>query len=84
MIAAGRGAKPARVDFREVVADRTKNDALFHITHRGNQTFEIDIGDAHEMKRQPLRGLVSDTRQAFQFVDQFGYWFRVLQHLINT
>ena len=29
------------------------------------------------MKRQPLRGLVPDAGQAFQFVDQFGDGFGV-------
>ena len=32
------------------------------------------------MKRQPLRRLLADARQAFEFVDEFGYWFGVFKH----
>src|ERR1041385_2798201 len=80
MIAARRRTKAARIDFREVIADRTKNDTLFHVAHRGYQSLQISIRNTHDVKRETLSGFVSDARQAFEFVDEFGDWFRVLQH----
>jgi hypothetical protein len=32
------------------------------------------------MKGQPLRGLVTDARQALEFVNQFGDGFGVVKH----
>src|SRR5215468_11878406 len=32
------------------------------------------------MKGQPLRRFMSDARQAFEFIDEFCYWFGVIEH----
>jgi hypothetical protein len=48
-----------------------------------NQALYIVIGNAHDVKRQPLRRLVSDAGQAFQFVDEFGDGLGVFQHFAN-
>jgi len=55
MIARRRCTEPARIDFSEVVANRTKNDLLFHFTQSADQSLEIGLGRAHDVKRQPLR-----------------------------
>ena len=43
-----------------------------------DQPFEIGFRRTHDMKRKPLSRLVANTRQSFQFIDQFGDWFGVL------
>ena len=49
--------KRQRVNFREIVANRTKNDPLFHFAERCDQPFEICLRRAHDVKRQALRDL---------------------------
>src|SRR5687768_5288352 len=80
MVSARGRTKPAGINLRQVVTDRTENNTLFHFAQRGDQSFEIRFRRAHDMERQTLRRFVSNTRQTLQFVDEFGYWFRVLQH----
>jgi hypothetical protein len=53
---------------------------LFDFEYGRDQPLELVIGRAHNVKRQPLRRLVSNTGQTFQFVDEFGDWLGVFQH----
>src|ERR1051325_3932659 len=80
MIAARRRTKAAWIDFREVIADRTINDTLFHVAHRGYQSLQISIRNTHDVKRETLSGFVSDARHACEVGAGFGDWFRVLEH----
>ena len=80
MVARSRSADAARLNVREVVTDRAKNDAFFYFMYGRDQTLELVVRRAHDVKRQPLRRLVSDAGQAFQFVDQFCDGFGVFKH----
>ena len=62
-------ADAARVDVREVVTYRAKNNSKLYFADRRYQTFEFNFRRAHDVKRQPLRRLLSDTGQPFEFVD---------------
>src|SRR6185369_12395527 len=66
MIARRRRTDPAGIDFREVVANRAVNDSLLNLAQSGNQSLEIRLRRAQDMKRQPLRRLMPDTGQSFQ------------------
>src|SRR6266516_1487806 len=80
MISRGRGAEAAGIDFGAVVADGAEYDALLNFKHRRSKPLDIRLGHAQDVKRQPLRRLLADARQAFEFVDQFSDWFSVFQH----
>ena len=69
MISRGRGAEAAGIDFGEVVADGAKYDALLNFEHRRSKPLDIRLRHAQDVKRQPLRRLLADARQAFEFVD---------------
>src|SRR5690349_1095468 len=45
-----------------------------------NEPLNIDVGCAQNVKREPLRRLLSDAGQAFEFVDEFGDGFGVIEH----
>jgi hypothetical protein len=83
VVARGRGADATRFNVCEVVTDGAENDSQFDFPDRIDQTVEIVVGRAHDVKRQPLRRLVSDAGQAFQFVDEFRDGLGVFQHFAN-
>jgi hypothetical protein len=47
---------------------------------RCNQAFDIGFGRAEDMKREPLRRLLPDAREAFEFVNEFGDGLGVVKH----
>ena len=47
---------------------------------RRDQALDVGFRDAQNVKRQTLRRLLPDTRQAFEFVDKFGDGFSVIEH----
>src|SRR6266581_920596 len=47
---------------------------------RLDQALYVGFRRAQNVKRQTLRRLLSDTRQAFEFVDEFGNGFGVVKH----
>jgi hypothetical protein len=65
MISRRRRTKPARIDFREIVADRTENDPLFDVSDCGNEALEIGFRRTHQVKRETLRRLLPDAGQSF-------------------
>src|SRR6266511_5601429 len=80
MVARSRGTDATRLHVREVVTDRAEHDSLFCFPDRINESIKIAVRSAHDMKSQPLRRLVSDARQAFQFIDEFCDGLSVFQH----
>ncbi len=63
-----RRAEPARVNIGQVIADRAENNFLFDLSERPYETFDIGLRHPQDMKRETLRGFVTDSRQALKLV----------------
>src|SRR4051794_3677591 len=63
-----------------VIADGAEHDALLHFAQGHHQPLDINLAHTHDMKREPLRRLLANTRQAFEFVDELRYGFCVFEH----
>jgi len=68
-VAIRRGAKCAGIDVGKVIALIAEDDLLLYFEQRIDQTFDVRIRPPQNPKRQPLGGLVSYSRQAFEFID---------------
>ena len=77
MVTRCRLAETTGIDFGQVIADRAENNSLFHFAQGRDQPLNLSLGRAHQMESQTLRRLVTNAGQAFQFVDEFYYWFSV-------
>src|SRR5207248_534544 len=67
-ITTGRGAKAARVNVGQVVADGAKDDLALHLFERRDEPLDLGFGHTQDVKRQTLRRLLPDARQALELV----------------
>jgi hypothetical protein len=63
-----------------VVADGANSKLVFDIKQRLRQAFGGFPVIAQDMKSEPLRGFLSDARQAFEFLNQTGERFGEVRH----
>ena len=80
LVAVGVAAKYAQVAVADVVADAAEAQLVLHVEQGLGKLFGVLARGTQDMKRQPLRGLLADARQAFEFVDQPRQRFREIRH----
>ena len=69
VIASGRRTKATGIDLGMIITDGAKDDSLFDLAKRRNESLNIGFSHAHDMKGEPLGGLLTNTRQTFEFVN---------------
>src|SRR5215470_2341244 len=69
-VARSAGAENARVLVGDVIANGALADFFFRLADRVGKSERLAAIRAQQVKREPLRGLLSDAGQAFQLVNQ--------------
>ena len=80
LVAGSTTAVDAGFDVGDVVADRTKTQAGFHIVDGGGQGFRIVIRRAKNMERQSLGGFAANSGKLLQLIDEPGHWLGKFRH----
>ena len=70
VIAGGVGAVDAGIDVGEVVADRAVGDAILDVADGVAQPLGVLARGLEDVKREPLRALGADARQALELIDE--------------
>lgn len=74
----------ARIDIRDVVANRAEMKAGFDLADRIGQKFCIFVACAEDVEGKALRRLTADARQLFKFVDEPRHGLCKFRQLILT
>jgi len=79
-VAGRRGAEAARVNVRQVVAHRARDDLALHLFERLDEALNFRFGHPQHVEGETLRRLLPDAGQTLELVNEFGYGFGVFKH----
>jgi hypothetical protein len=70
LVARGAAAVDARIDIRDIAANRAEVKIRFHLPDGVGEQFSIFVAGAKDMEGQTLGRLAADSRQLLQFFDE--------------